>query len=113
MVTMRLPATAPTLVRHDFVATPSTSTVHAAHCPSPQPNLVPVRSRSSRRTLGSVRSGPTSTRRRPPFTDSSVTLAMPPIMEQPVGGQSTATHDFTWPAWPSFQMYDPSPPLHR
>src|ERR1035438_3391002 len=85
MVTMRLPATAPPLVRQDFVATPSTSTVHAAHCPSPQPNFVPVRSRSSRRTLRSVRSGSTSIRRRPPFTDSSVTLAMPPIMKHSLG----------------------------
>src|ERR1035437_5647985 len=74
MVTMRLPSTAATLVRHDFVATPSTSTVHAAHCPSPQPNFAPVRSRSSRRTLRSVRSGSTSIRRPPAvhkqFSDS-------------------------------------------
>src|SRR5260370_20487426 len=82
MVTTRFPSTAPTLVRQDFVATSFTNTVHAAHCPSPQPNFVPVRSRSSRRTLRRVRSESTSIRRRPPFTSSSVTLAMPHIMEQ-------------------------------
>ena len=78
MVTMRLPATLPTLVMHERVGTPSISTVHAAHCPSPQPYLVPVRSRSSRRTLRSVRSGSASMRRLEPLTSSSVILAIRP-----------------------------------
>src|ERR1039457_4602082 len=93
MVTMRLPATAPTSVRHDFVATPSTRTVHAAHCPSPQPNFVPFRSSSSRRTLRRVRSESTSIRRHPPFTSSSVTLAILPIMGQ-AGRRQRLPHGF-------------------
>ena len=79
MVTMRLPATRAHLgdAGADVVA-PSTSTVQAAHCPSPQPYLVPVKSRSSRKTLSSVRSALASTRRRVPLTSSSVILAISP-----------------------------------
>src|SRR5262245_33799542 len=76
MVTIFLPAAAPALVRHERVATPSSRTVHAAHCPSPQPYLVPVRSRSSRRTLSSERSTSASTRRLTPLMSSSVMRAI-------------------------------------
>jgi hypothetical protein len=34
----------------EFTGTPSTSTVHAPHSPSPHPSLVPVSAQSSRRT---------------------------------------------------------------
>src|SRR4051812_19247121 len=51
-------------------------TVQAAHWPSPQPYLVPVRSRSSRRTLRRVRSASASMRRVAPFTWTSVTRGM-------------------------------------
>ena len=49
---------------HERRAIPSTHTVHAPHCPSPQPYLLPVRSKSSRNTLSSIRSGCASIARR-------------------------------------------------
>src|SRR5215469_4391917 len=79
MVTIRLPATLPALVMHDFIGCPSTSTVHAAHCPSPQPNLVPVRSRSSRKTLSKDREASASTRLVVPLTFSSVIPGTVPL----------------------------------
>src|SRR5579864_6129717 len=60
----------------DRTAWPSSSTVHAPHCPSPQPYLAPVRSRSSRSTLSRLRSGAAFTGRLAPFTLSSVIRAM-------------------------------------
>src|SRR6185436_3147121 len=63
-------------VRHARVATPSTCTVHAPHCPSPQPNLVPVRPKVSRSTHSSGMSGLTSTSRFVPLT-SKVTMKTP------------------------------------
>src|ERR1043166_218815 len=44
-------------IRQERTATPSMMTVHAPHCPSPQPYLAPVRSSSSRSMVRSVRSG--------------------------------------------------------
>src|SRR5215475_4516192 len=44
------PAAEPTGVTHERVGCPSISTVQAPHWPSPHPYLLPVRSRSSRRT---------------------------------------------------------------
>src|ERR1035437_8622759 len=76
MVTMRLPATSPTMVMHASAGCPSISTVQAAHWPSPQPYFVPVRSRSSLRTLRRVRPASASIRRRVPLTSSSLMLAM-------------------------------------
>ena len=43
MVVTRAPRTWPTGTRQDVTATPSTSTVHAPHSPSPHPSFVPVR----------------------------------------------------------------------
>src|SRR5579864_3382733 len=55
------PTAALTWVLHDRTAEPSSSTVHAPHWPSPQPYLVPVSSRRSRKTFSRVSSGATST----------------------------------------------------
>src|SRR5262245_17792374 len=87
MVTMRLPATVPTLVRQARAAWPSIKTVQAAHWPSPHPYLVPVRSRSSRKMLSSVRSASASIRRFAPLISSSVTRAMnsPPAIGRRTG----------------------------
>src|SRR5437868_8436060 len=74
MVVMGLPAAAPTCVMHDLAGTPPISTVQAPHCPSPQPYLLPVRSRSSRKTLSKLFSASTSTLSLDPFTLSSVIL---------------------------------------
>ena len=49
MVVMCLPAAARMGVRQLRVASPFTCTVQAPHSPMPQPNLVPVSARSSRR----------------------------------------------------------------
>ncbi len=46
MVVIALPASVPGAATHERTARPSTSTVHAPHCPSPQPYLLPVRSSS-------------------------------------------------------------------
>src|SRR5882757_394512 len=42
MVVMDFPAASPTGNKHERLGVPSTSTVHAPHCPSPQPYLLPV-----------------------------------------------------------------------
>lgn len=44
-------STSPTWVMQERVGWPSTSTVQAPHCPSPHPYLVPVKRRSSRKTV--------------------------------------------------------------
>src|SRR5439155_22157234 len=62
MVVIFLPATVDTGVTHERVAAPSTCTVQAPHWAMPQPNLVPVISRLSRRTQSSGVSAATSTR---------------------------------------------------
>src|SRR6266571_6468863 len=50
IVVICFPAARATWVMHERVATPSISTVHAPHWPSPQPYLLPVKSRSLRKT---------------------------------------------------------------
>src|SRR3979409_544710 len=55
-------------MRHDATALPSAITKHAPHWPLPQPNLVPVSPRSSRRTLRSDALGGGSTSWVEPFT---------------------------------------------
>src|SRR5207249_11874660 len=54
--------------RHESTGAPSTSTVHVPHSPSSQPCLVPMRSRSSRRTSSSVLWTGTSSSRDSPLT---------------------------------------------
>src|SRR6266699_1730296 len=63
MVVIFLPATVDTGVTQERVAAPSTCTVQAPHWAMPQPNLVPVIHRLSRRTQSSGVSAGTSTRR--------------------------------------------------
>src|SRR6185369_15734135 len=63
MVTTRLPATLDTASTHERTGSPSTSTVHAPHCPTPQPYFGPLTSSSSRSTHRSGISGSTSTSR--------------------------------------------------
>src|SRR5262245_10771963 len=76
MVVIALPSQTPTEVRHDLRGVPSISTVHAPHFPSPQPYLLPVSSRSSRRTLSKLRSPSAFSRRFAPLTRSSLTVAI-------------------------------------
>ena len=47
------PCALATGIRHDFISTPSTNTEQVPHSPAPQPSLVPVRLRSSRRKSSS------------------------------------------------------------
>src|SRR5215469_18763050 len=61
MVIVDLSATVLTGIWQERRAFPSTSTVHAPHCPSPQPYLLPVRSNCSRKTESRVASGSAST----------------------------------------------------
>src|SRR5678815_1238983 len=60
--------------RHENTDLPSTCTMHAPHCPAPQPNLVPVSFRSSRRTQSSGVSGCAVTVCRFPLTVSDVLI---------------------------------------
>src|SRR6476620_3334126 len=76
MVVISLPPTRPTCVMHERVATPSTRTVHAPHWPSPQPYLLPVRSRSLRRTESRLTDESISTAIFLPLTLSEVTFAI-------------------------------------
>ena len=68
-------------VTQERTAFPSTSTVQAPHCASPQPNLGPFNSRSLRRTYSRGVSASTDTSRAVPFT-RRVKLAMAPPLEQ-------------------------------
>jgi hypothetical protein len=61
MVVISAPWTAETGVTHDRVAEPRTWTVHAPHWAAPHPNLVPLRSSSSRSTQSRGMSDGTST----------------------------------------------------
>ena len=61
MVVISAPAARDTGKRQERVGVPFTCTVHAPHCPMPQPNFVPLRSRTSRSTQSSGMSGATST----------------------------------------------------
>src|SRR5664279_1833542 len=68
MVVISTPTASETLVTQDRVAWPLRWTVHDPHCETPQPNLVPLRSRTSRSTQSSGMSGGTSTVTDFPFT---------------------------------------------
>src|SRR5947209_17819322 len=68
MVCIFLEPTSLTSVMHERTAIPSTSTVHAPHCPSPHPGLVPVRCRSSRSTDGRDAARSPATSQSLPFT---------------------------------------------
>ena len=61
MVVIFLPSTALTGTEHERMATPSTCTVQAPHCATPQPYLVPVRPTFSRIAHSSGVSGSTLT----------------------------------------------------
>src|SRR5438874_2132957 len=78
IVVICLPAQSPTWVVQDRVALPSIVTVQAPQRPSPQPYLLPLRSRSSRKTLSRLRAGSTSTRCLLPLTWNSVAVVMSP-----------------------------------
>src|SRR5262252_2541760 len=77
---MFLPVTCDTGVEHDRVALPSTCTVQAPHSPAPQPNLVPVSSRVSRRTQRRGVSGATLTLRSLPFTRREKSAMLVPLV---------------------------------
>src|SRR5437868_9180480 len=57
MVTIDCLSTSLIDVVQEAILFPSTSTVQARHCPSPQPYFVPVRCKSSRNTSSNERSG--------------------------------------------------------
>jgi hypothetical protein len=80
MVVTRLPATLPTGTEHERIAAPSTSTVHAPHCATPQLNLVPVKPTESRITHKSGVSGESSTTTVFPLTFSFMPL--PPSFQE-------------------------------
>src|SRR5438552_679506 len=84
MVVICRPAAARSEVMQDRVATPSMSTVQAPHWPSPQPYLLPVRSRSSRRTLSRLRSGSASVLTLSPLIRSSVFLGIEIPQSRPI-----------------------------
>src|SRR6218665_2611466 len=56
-VVMLRPATPCAGITQDRAATPPPCTVHAPHCPSPQPHLGPLRPRSLRRRRGTPGGG--------------------------------------------------------
>src|SRR5216683_2068168 len=68
MVVIFFPAASETGVWQDRAARPSINTVHAPHCPSPQPYFVPVSCSRLRNTERRVSSPGASTRRSAPLT---------------------------------------------
>ena len=84
MVVTRLPRAAASGVTHDRTGEPSTCTVQAPHSAMPQPNLVPVRPRSSRSTQRSGLSGSAATVTARPFTLKVVMSSyLPPRVPSP------------------------------
>src|SRR5262245_7152513 len=80
------PATSPTAVTHERRGTPSTCTVQAPHSALPQPNLVPVRPTSSRRTHRSGVSAGTATSTGLPLTTSFIMYSSPRGRERQLEG---------------------------
>ncbi len=74
MVVIDLPATADTGVTHERNGVPSTCTVQAPHCAIPQPNLVPVKPRTSRKTQSNGMSGEVSILRLVPLTVNCIAV---------------------------------------
>src|SRR5215468_4983442 len=68
IVVISLVVTALTGVTQERTALPSTSTVQAPHCASPQPNFAPLSSRSLRSTYSNGVSGSAGTERLTPLT---------------------------------------------
>src|SRR5580765_7677803 len=68
MVVICLPSAPATGITQDRIAAPSRCTVHAPHCATPQPYLVPVRPTCSRITQSRGVLGLTSTSRALPLT---------------------------------------------
>src|SRR5579871_2347434 len=77
MVVMCLPEIVPTSRTQVRMAAPSSNTLQAPHCDSPQPYFVPVRARSSRRTCSSGRDGSVVTVRAWPFTVNWMVWSIP------------------------------------
>src|SRR5450759_1999185 len=75
-VVISAPATVETGLMHDRTASPLIRTMHAPHCPRPQPKRGPDRSRSLRRTYSRGVEGSTSTVCALPFT-RNVMAAVP------------------------------------
>src|SRR5271157_4288914 len=85
MVVIGFRAASPTGVMQERRGDPPTKTVQAPHCPSPQPYLLPTRSRSSRKTLSRLVPASTSTEYFTPLMSSSVTFDMSnPRMAVPI-----------------------------
>ena len=74
IVITRRPSACAAGTMQESTATPSISTVHAPHSPSPQPSLVPVRPQSSRNTSRSRFIGCAVTLRERPLTVSFMAL---------------------------------------
>jgi hypothetical protein len=72
MVTTLLPEASLAAIEHERTGTPSTCTVQAPHCATPQPNFGPTMLRSSRRTQSSGFSGSTSTWRTWPLAVNEI-----------------------------------------
>src|SRR5215469_18636756 len=97
MVVIFLSATVPTRVMHERCAFPSTNTVQAPHWPSPQPYLLPVRSRCSRNTVSKLVCGSASTLYAFPLIASPIVA----IFETPERGQD-ALDDLRLACQPSY-----------
>src|SRR6266436_5778441 len=83
MVVIDFPTPALTWTWQERRGAPSIKTVHAPHCPSPQPYLLPVRPSSSRSTVNREVSGGYRTGNLLPFTSSSISAGiLPPFLQQ-------------------------------
>jgi len=76
MVTTFAPSRAPIGTEHDRMAVPLICTVQAPHCAIPQPNFVPVKPMTSRKTQRSGVSGSMLTCRDTPLTLSVVSVSL-------------------------------------
>src|SRR3954447_19101437 len=87
IVTTSCPTAAHAGTSQDGVGCPSISTMHAPHCPSPQPKRVPLRSRSLRKRYSSGASPRQVTSRVCPLTSRTKTSAGGTVTEVAHSGE--------------------------
>jgi hypothetical protein len=75
-VVILAPSIAPIGTEQERIGLPPMCTVQAPHCAMPQPNFVPVRPTTSRKTQSSGVSGSISMRREVPLTSIVITVAL-------------------------------------
>ncbi len=97
MVVIFFPEASAAEVRHERAGRPSRRTVHAPHCPSPQPYFVPVSSRLSRNTESRDSPASASADRFVPFTRRTRAAIRPPTKRGLLGAAGNELYSLCSP----------------